>query len=203
MLQNVYRQSPDGDREIFLILCCGVKRGLTVRVETPETWHSNEELPPDSIIRDFVALYASTVNTDYRRPVHIFCGPTQCVGTATAMATWLCGCHCVCHVNVLPPKWLSRSSCDLHHILAHSSFSTPSVNTRARGDPPHCERQMKWCRYAMLEIRRASPLPSDEVKWRSFSFYFTRGLHIGICVAIQQNVYRQSPDGDTERFIVM
>jgi len=81
---------------------CGVKRGLTVRVETPQTWHSNEELRPDSIIRNFIALNVSEHRLQKTRS-H-FCQLTQCVGAATAMATWLCGCRCVCHVDVLRPN---------------------------------------------------------------------------------------------------
>jgi len=90
-----------------------------------------------------------------------FCRLMQCVGSAIAMATWLCGCLSVCLTRWCFVSWRLYPS--------QSSFPIPNMNPIAQWDTSHRGRHMEWRRYAMLGIRRASPLPSSELKWRYFT----------------------------------
>jgi len=55
---------------------------------------------------------------------HIFAAWTSCVRAAIAVATWLSVClsrWCIV------PKWLSRSSCDLHRIVAQPFYLSCTI----------------------------------------------------------------------------
>jgi len=71
------------------------------------------------------------------KPNGIFCHVMQCVGVAYAVAMWQV--VCLSHWCIVP-RWLSRSSCDLHHIIvqfSHTKYEpsrgSPSSNGREVG----------------------------------------------------------------------